>query len=106
MVEWLAAWGIALLFGAGGFFALSLFLAVYFPRLTQLLFVVMVLPVWTAWFSLWGLIIGWVFSWCDWSWASYKTIFILFLIPLSIINFFLMRGVRELGIDRLRGKNE
>lgn len=100
MLGWLLTGGIALLFGAGGFFALSLFLAVYFPRLTQILFVVMVLPVWTAWFSIWGLIIGWTFSWCDFSWASYKHIFFLFLIPLGVINVFLMRGVREIGIDR------
>lgn len=100
MLGWLLTGGIALLFGAGGFFALSLFLAVYFPRLTQLLFIIMVWPVWTAWFSVWGLIIGWVFSWCDFSWASYKSIFFLLSIPLGIINFILMRGVRELGRDR------
>lgn len=100
MLGWLLTGGIALLFGAGGFFALSLFLAVYFPRLTQLLFIVMVWPVWTAWFSTWGLIIGWVFSWCDFSWASYKSIFFLFSIPIGIINFVLMRSVRELGRDR------
>ena len=103
MLGWLAAWGVSLLFGAGGFFALSLFLAVYFPRLTQLLFAVMVWPVYTAFFGTWAFIIGWTFSWVDFSWSDYKSILFWTSIPVGIVNLYLARGVRQIGIDKLGG---
>lgn len=101
MMGWLAAWGVSLLFGAGGFFALSLFLAIYFPRLTQVLFVIMVWPVYTMFFGTWAFLIGWVFSWNDWSWLAYRSILVWTAIPVGIVNFYLMRGVRTLGRDRM-----
>jgi len=100
MMGWLAAWGIAALFGAGGFFALSLFLAVYFPRLTQLLFAILVWPVYTAFFGTWAFIIGWIFSWIDFSWASYKSTLFWTSIPVGLTSLYLARAVRELGADR------
>jgi len=97
MLEWLALWGISAIFGAGGFFALSLFLAVYFPRLTQLLFVILVWPVYTLVFGTWAFFIGWAISWIDWSWTSYKSTLSWMAIPVGIATLYFMSGVRELG---------
>lgn len=104
MIEWLTFWGIAAMFGAGGFFALSLFLAVYFPRLTQLLFAILVWPVYTAFFGTWAFIFAWIFSWVDFSWAAYKSTLFYVSIPVGLVTFYLATAVRELGIDRLGNK--
>jgi len=103
MIEWLLAFGVSYLFGAAGSFVACLGLAIFFPRLTQVLFATVAWPVWTLWISLWMTILGWLFNFCDFSWDSYKSCVLIAAIPVGIIMAILADGVRSIGIDRLGG---
>ena len=104
MIGWLMAWGVSYLFGAGWTFVGCLGLAVFFPRLTQLLFATVVFPVYTLFFGTWAFLIGWLFGWHEFAWEAWKTCASWTAIPVGLVSWYLARGVREIGIDRLRGE--
>jgi hypothetical protein len=104
MIGWLMAWGVSYLFGAGWTFVGCLGLAVFFPRLTQLLFATIVFPVYTLFFGTWAFLLGWMFGWHEFAWEAWKSCASWAAIPVGLVSWYLARGVREIGIDRLRGE--
>lgn len=104
MIGWLLAWGFAYLFGAGWAFVGSLFLAVFFPRLTQVLFATIVFPVYTLFFGTWAFFIGWLLNWHQFAWEAWQSCVGWTAIPVGLLTLFFARGVREIGLDRLQGE--
>jgi hypothetical protein len=104
MIGWLLAWGVSYLFGAGWAFVGSLLLAVFFPRLTQVLFATVVFPVYTLFFGTWAFILGWVFDRHEFVLEAWKSCIFWAAIPVGLLSLYFARSVREIGLDRLRGE--
>lgn len=104
MIGWLMAWGVSYLFGAGWTFVGCLGLAVFFPRLTQLLFATVVFPMYTLFFGTWAFILGWVFNWHEFVLEAWKSCIFWTAVPVGLLSLYFARGVREIGLDRLRGE--
>lgn len=100
MLGWLALFGFSgLIGGLEGVVGIFCFLglAVFFPRLTRILFATLAFPVWTAFVSIWMLIIGWTFSLCSFSLNSLYNCTIISSIPVAIIMYVLSNAVAELA---------
>ncbi len=104
MLGWLLAWGFAYLFGAGWAFVASFFLAVFFPRLTQFLFATIVFPVYTLFFGTWAFVICLCLDYLPFAWEAWKSCVFWTAVPVGILTWWFARGVRELGLDRLKGE--
>ena len=104
MIGWLIAWGVSYLFGAGWAFVGSLALAIFAPRLTQLLFATVVFPVYTLFFGTWVFIIGWMLDWHVFCLDAWRTCVSWTAIPVGLATWYFAGAVRELGLDRLRGE--
>lgn len=104
MIGWLLAWGFSYLMGAGWTFVGCLGLAVFFPRLTQLLFAGVVFPVYTLFFGTWAFVIGWVFGWHGFLLESWVSCLEWTAVPVGVLSWYFARSVRGLGMDRLRGE--
>ena len=99
MIMWGLLIGFAYLTDGLWALALATTLAVFFPRLTQVLFATVIYPVWLLWVSLWMFLIGWGFDVCSFSWDAFTTCIWIAAVPVGLICAQGAEGIKELQLE-------
>jgi len=97
MLSWVITWGVACLFDAGWAFVGSLLLAVFFPRLTKILFATVVFPVYALFFGTWAFIFSWLFGWSSFAFEVWTSFIFWTAVPVGLISIYFANAVGELA---------